>query len=65
MTVPPFLTLNNDSAESVQKQALHFFNASTFTSYTEVTPKDSAMLLILGRKDGLPGEAMGRFCPSA
>lgn len=60
VTVPPLLTLNNDSAESVQKAALNYFQASTFTSYTEVTPKDSTMLLILGRKDKLAGEALGR-----
>lgn len=57
-SVPPMLTLNNDSAESVQKAALSHFKASAFTSYTEVTPKDSAVLLVLGQKDEQAGEAV-------
>lgn len=61
VTLPPMLTLNNDSAESVQKAALNHFKASAFTSYTEVTPKDSAMLLVLGQKDKQAGEAVPFF----
>lgn len=60
-SVPPMLTLNNDSAESVQKAALNHFKASAFTSYTEVTPKDSAVLLVLGQKDKQAGEAVALF----
>lgn len=56
--LPPMLTLNNDSAESVQKAALNHFKASTFTSYTEVTPKDSVMLLVLEQKDNRAGETV-------
>lgn len=58
VAIPPMLTLNNDSAESVQKAALNHFKASTFTSYTEVTPKDSTMLLVLGQKDNQAGETV-------
>lgn len=61
VTLPPMLTLNNDSAESVQKAALNHFKASAFTSYTEVTPTDSAMLLVLGQKDKQAGEAVAFF----
>lgn len=61
LTLPPLLTLNNDSAESVQKAALNKFKASAFTSYTEVTPKDSVMLLVLGQKDKQAGEAVTLF----
>lgn len=57
-TLPPRITLNNDSAESVQKAALNYFKASTFTSYTEVTPEDSVMMLVLGQKDNQEGEAL-------
>lgn len=49
MTISANLTLN-DSAESLQREALNYFKASTFTSYTELQPEDS-MLLVLGRKD--------------
>lgn len=57
LTVRPILTLNNDSAESVQKAALNHFNAAAFTSYTELTPSDPVTLLVIGRKDGRTGEA--------
>ncbi|XP_074546937.1 endoglin isoform X2 [Halichoeres trimaculatus] len=50
-TIPPFFTLNNDDAEHVQKKALSHFSASTFTSYTELRPEGSLVLLVLGRKD--------------
>lgn len=53
--VSPMITLNNDSAESVQKAALNHFKASTFTSYTELTPEDSTMLLVLRQKDNQAG----------
>lgn len=56
MTIPPLLTLNNDSAESVQREALNHFKASTFTSYTELKPEDSMILLVLRSKDNPAGE---------
>ncbi|KAG8010748.1 Transforming growth factor beta receptor type 3, partial [Nibea albiflora] len=51
LTVRPFLTSNNDSAMSVQKAALTHFKASTFTSYTELSPEDSMVLLVLGKME--------------
>lgn len=60
VTVPPLFTLNNDSAEAVQKAALNHFKVAAFTSYTEVTPKDSTMMLVVGRKDNRAGEAPWR-----
>lgn len=60
VTVPPSFTLNNDSAETVQKAALNHFKISAFTSYTEVTPKDSMMMLVVGREDNRAGEAQRR-----
>lgn len=60
MTVPPLFTLNNDSAETVQKAALNHFKVSAFTSYTEVTPQDAVMLLAVGREDPRAGEAPRR-----
>ncbi len=58
MTLPPLLTVNNDSAESVQREALNHFKATTFTSYTEVRPEDSTILLVLGKKGNPPGETI-------
>lgn len=60
-TIKPTITLNNDSAESVQKAALNHFKVSTFTSYIEVTPKDADMLLVLGQKGSPTGEAVTFF----
>lgn len=56
-TVRPILTLNDDSAEGVQKAALSHYKAAAFTSYTELTPSDPVMLLVIGGKDGRTGEA--------
>lgn len=58
--IPPLFTLNNYSAETVQKAALNHFKVSAFTSYTEVTPEDSIMLLVVGREDNRAGEALRR-----
>lgn len=49
--IQPLFTLNSDNAEDVQRTALDHFKATTFTSYTELRPEDSAVLLVLGRKD--------------
>ncbi|XP_044029207.1 endoglin isoform X2 [Siniperca chuatsi] len=49
--VTPLFTLNSDYAEDVQRKALDHFKASTFTSYTELRPEDSLVLLVLGKKD--------------
>ncbi|KAI3362274.1 hypothetical protein L3Q82_012588, partial [Scortum barcoo] len=45
------LILNSDKAEDVQRKALDYFKASTFTSYTELTSVDSMVLLVLENKD--------------
>ncbi|KAK9532462.1 hypothetical protein VZT92_009843 [Zoarces viviparus] len=49
--IPPFVTLDSDNAEEVQKKALDHFKVSTFTSYTELRPEDSMVSLVLGKKD--------------
>lgn len=57
ITLSPRITLNNDSAESVQREALRVFKTTTFTSYIELRPLDAAVLLVLrgrnktGKKD--------------
>lgn len=56
LRIPPLLTLNNDSAESVQREALNHFKASTFTSYTELRPEDSMILLVLRRNEKTAGK---------
>lgn len=58
MTVQGILALNNDSAESVQREALNYFKANTFTSYTELRSGNSMILLVLGRKEDLAGETI-------
>ncbi|XP_068562404.1 endoglin [Cebidichthys violaceus] len=55
--IPPFVTLDSDNAEEVQKKALDHFKASTFTSYTELRPEDSMVSLVLGKKDSGAVEA--------
>lgn len=52
-TIPPLLVMNTDGAEDVQRKALAHFKLTTFTSYTELRPSDSMVLLVLGRKDNL------------
>nr|XP_020494057.1 endoglin-like isoform X1 [Labrus bergylta] len=49
--IPPLFTLSSDGAEDVQGKALEHFKATTFTSYTELRPEDSVVLLVLGKKD--------------
>ncbi|CAJ1070640.1 endoglin isoform X2 [Xyrichtys novacula] len=49
--VKPLFTLDVDSAEDVQRKALNYFTATTFTSYTELRPEDTVVMLVLGRKD--------------
>ncbi|XP_031715873.1 endoglin [Anarrhichthys ocellatus] len=49
--IPPFVTLDSDNAEEVQRKALDHFKVSTFTSYTELRPEDSMVSLVLGKKD--------------
>ncbi|XP_078127143.1 endoglin [Sander vitreus] len=49
--IQPTFILNSDNAEDVQRKALDHFKASTFTSYTELEPKESMVLLVLRKKD--------------
>lgn len=48
--IKPSITLKSDSAADVQKVALYNFTATTFTSYTELRPEESTILLVLGKK---------------
>lgn len=64
--MPPQTTLNNDSAESVQREVLRVLKTTTFTSYTELRPLDDAVLLVLrernktgGKKDERPETRLG------
>lgn len=50
-TIQPSVTMNIDSAEDVQKMALDYYKASTFTSYTEIRPVESALSLGLRKQD--------------
>ncbi|XP_061554450.1 endoglin [Phycodurus eques] len=47
--IQPLFELSSDQAEDVQKKALDYFKADTFTSYTEMRPEGSQLLLVLGR----------------
>ncbi|XP_058473714.1 endoglin [Solea solea] len=47
----PLHTLNSDNATEVQNKAMEIFNVTTFTSYTELRPVDSSILLVLVQKD--------------
>eukprot|EP00064_Thunnus_orientalis_P001162 superscaffoldBa00000076_g1164 len=49
--IQPVLTLNSDRAEDVQRMALDHFKASTFTSYTEIKPEGSMVLLVFEQKE--------------
>ncbi|XP_060924932.1 endoglin isoform X2 [Limanda limanda] len=49
--IPPSHTLNSDNARDVQRKALQVFNVSTFTSYTELRPANSTILLVLVKND--------------
>ncbi|KAL3041653.1 hypothetical protein OYC64_019772 [Pagothenia borchgrevinki] len=49
--IPPLITLNSDNAVDVQRKALDYFKASTFTSYTEVRPEYPMVLLVLRNND--------------
>lgn len=54
--ISPYITLNNDSAESVQREALRVFKTTTFTSYTELGPLDVAVLLVLRERNKTAGK---------
>ncbi|XP_056288790.1 endoglin [Pseudoliparis swirei] len=60
-TIPPFVTMDIDNAEDVQRKALDYFKASTFTSYTELRPEGSMVSLVLGKKDN---SAVGEAAPA-
>ncbi|XP_019746146.1 endoglin isoform X2 [Hippocampus comes] len=45
----PTFKLSSDQAKDVQREALDYFKADTFTSYTEMRPEGSQLLLVLGR----------------
>ncbi|XP_077479003.1 endoglin [Stigmatopora argus] len=47
--IQPLFELHSDKAEVVQKKALEYFKADAFTSYTEMRPDGSQLLLVLGR----------------
>ncbi|XP_040013296.1 endoglin isoform X2 [Xiphias gladius] len=49
--IPPSYTLTSDNADDVQRKALDIFKVSTFTSYTELRPADSTILLVLVKND--------------
>ncbi|KAM9338700.1 endoglin [Symphorus nematophorus] len=49
--IPPSLTVNDDSAESVQMKALKHFKVNAFTSYTELRPEEPMILLVLRKTE--------------
>ncbi|XP_061656427.1 endoglin isoform X2 [Syngnathoides biaculeatus] len=46
--IQPLFDLSSDQAADVQRKALDYFKAGTFTSYTEMRPEGSQLLLVLG-----------------
>lgn len=58
----PTLTLNSDSTEVVQRMSLHYFNTTTFTSYTEIIPGSSNIVVDLQQGIHAGGKILkGRF----
>lgn len=57
-TISPSFNINTDAADQVQRRALTLFKASSFISYIELRPKDSAMMLVLRRRDEVGGVAI-------
>ncbi|XP_053196071.1 endoglin [Scomber japonicus] len=49
--IPPIVTLINDSAEDVQRTVLSIMNVRSFTSYTEIKPESSTLLLVFEDKE--------------
>ncbi|XP_056146300.1 endoglin isoform X2 [Lampris incognitus] len=47
----PAVTMTSDNAEDVQKKALDYFKAKTFTIYTEIRPEGSMVLMVLRKRD--------------
>ncbi|XP_068609360.1 endoglin [Brachionichthys hirsutus] len=58
LRIPPSLLFDNDSAESVQLEALRYFKAGAFSSYTELRPKEATISLVLGKKESPEGSEM-------
>ncbi|KAM7392783.1 hypothetical protein PAMA_007746 [Pampus argenteus] len=54
MRIQPYVPLNNDSIEAVQRKALEYYKASTFTSYTEINPEASMVSLVMEKKETPP-----------
>ncbi|KAM8743792.1 endoglin [Acanthopagrus schlegelii] len=59
----PNITVNNDGAESVQREALKYFKANTFTSYTELLPGATPIFLVLGKEDTVVTEIPDQQTP--
>ncbi|XP_010788475.1 endoglin isoform X2 [Notothenia coriiceps] len=49
--ISPTITLNSGNAVDVQRKALDYFKASTFTSFTEFSPEYPMVLLVLRDND--------------
>ncbi|XP_056259399.1 endoglin [Seriola aureovittata] len=60
--VPPSYTVNSDNAEDVQRKALDVFKVSTFTSYTELRPVGSTIIMALVRNES-PAEPSPETVP--
>lgn len=48
--IPPLVSLNSDDAEIVQRKVLEHFKTTSFTSYTEILPEGSMIVLRLQKK---------------
>ncbi|XP_049593971.1 endoglin isoform X3 [Syngnathus scovelli] len=62
--IQPMFELSSDQAEDVQKKALDYFKADAFTSYTEMRPEGSPLLLVLGRDSPAVTETITEAVPS-
>lgn len=57
ITIQPRVTLTTDAADQVQRVALGYFKTTGFTSYIELLPGDSPLLLVLRGRDEVGGVA--------
>lgn len=51
ISIPPGITFAAVDAEQVQREAVIKFQVTAFTSYIELAPEDSVLLLVLRRKN--------------
>ena len=53
--IRPSVETSSDIAEEVQRKALEYFKSSSITTYFEIQPVGSTIILVLGHKDDVKG----------